>query len=167
MHIGDFGKIQQEVEAATGDASTSVEPDTFNWFDTQIRLRTNISPYTLIKISLIANGEIQVTEAQALGVMLRTLRAWIEPADWPVFEDLAEQNEADVDLLGQVVTALYPGLAGRPTQRSSDSADGRSAETSTPPSNVKSSRSSRGSRSPGSTAKPRKAAAKKAAAATG
>lgn len=130
MRLGDFGVIEREVAASTGDAATSPEPDTFTFFGEEIRIRDDINPYSLMRFAAEATGQFDMSELALYGLIISTMRKWVEPADWPKFEGLAEKHGADASLLGQVVGGLYNELVGRPTRRSSSSASGRPGETS-------------------------------------
>lgn len=155
MHIGDFGVIEREVEASAGDASTA--HDTFTWFGEKIRLRIYVSPYDLIKFTRVIRRK--QSDFDMFLEAMSHLEGWILPDDWAKFEDLADQNGADAELLAKVLMEVYGVLGERPTKRSSDSSNGRPAEETTEPSNVKSSATSRASKRAASSARPRKKAA--------
>lgn len=151
MNLGDFGVIEREVAASTGDAATQPEPDTFTFFGTSIRIRNEINPYGLMKFAALATGQFATTELALMGLMVKTLQTWIDPADWPTFEELADKHRADAELLGRLVGTLYQELIGRPTNRSSDSADGRPTDATGEPSSEKPSPDSTASNSPADT----------------
>lgn len=78
----------------------------------------------LMKFARTAKGGADSGDLDGLLAMYDLLEQVIAPADWERFQSVAGRERADGEQLMAVVGAVFAALAGRPTQRSSDSSDG-------------------------------------------
>jgi hypothetical protein len=124
--LGSFGKIIQKSEREVGRETVY---DTLEWFGEEIRLREWISPLPMMKLAEVMDSG----RSQLIVPVVASVRAVIEASiledDWPSFESLALQNDAEVDLLNEVAEHLFIMWCRRPTQRVSDSSTGHSEPT--------------------------------------
>lgn len=150
MHIGDFGVIATEVEAANATPDSPVELDTFAFYGQEIRLRPFIGVYPMMRFATLVTSSAYSTSIGTLSILNKTLEACVLPADWAKFQQLADANSTDLDTLNKLIEQLYLTWCARPTVRPSDSSDGPQIDETGPDSSGKSSGSSRASKRAGS-----------------
>jgi hypothetical protein len=114
--IGKFGKPRPQAEQA--------EPDTFEWYGSDIRLQSGINQVRLI--NLMATARAVDSDSPAAAAIIRDLfEMVVQPDDFANFWQLAEDNWVDTEDLVELSQVLMEAVTNRPTQRRPDSSVGQ------------------------------------------
>jgi hypothetical protein len=114
--LGSFGTVHPIVE--------QVDPDTFEWFGSTIRVTADVNEVELIDFMDTTRG-IESKGLAALAAVKDGMRMLIHPDDFDTFWRLARQNRQQTDDLTELFMILIYGETDRPTQQPSDSSVGR------------------------------------------
>lgn len=114
--IGKFGKKREKKQNA--------DPDTFDWFGSDIRLRDEFNQVRLINLMDTART-VEATSPDATAIIKDLFDLVLEPQDFDTFWRLAEENWQTTDDLVELSTVLMEAITNRPTRRPSDSSVGQ------------------------------------------
>ena len=115
------------VDASHGDDVATVVP-TVEFLGERFRVREQgVSLLALMKFATIAKAGKTSDDMEGLAALYKLLQTCIDPADWPAFEDHADEQGADGEALMHVVTGAITAAAARPTQPRSHSPGGPSS----------------------------------------
>lgn len=120
--LGDLGVHRPEPPTE----EVKVEPDTFQWFGSTIRVSADMSEMELMDFIESIDG-IDSQGLMALRAIKRGLQMVIEPDDFDLFWRLGKDNiphGEGIDTLSSVMMLLVFGETGRPSEQQSDSSDG-------------------------------------------
>jgi len=138
--MGSLGSLG--VVHAPADKQAPVEPDTFDWFGTDIRATDSFDEIELIDV-MAGFRSIEAGDIQAWGAIKQALQLLIYEDDWAVFWALARENKQEIQDLMAVFRTLLLRPADRPTQPLPDSSSGQRSTAANSPA-VSPSQESRG-----------------------
>lgn len=114
--IGDFDAAARELVHAD-----DVEPTTFGWCGTTIRLVDDVGVYPLLRFFGDLTGATASQELAAEHAFLQTV---IHPDDWATFERVSSEHAVTTTTITELIKAIITGATGRPTSRPAGSPDG-------------------------------------------
>jgi hypothetical protein len=115
--LGSFGVRHEAV-------ADEVEPDTFDWFDLEVRLTTTYNQVELVDLMEIA-ATVDEEDPRALVIVKDLLRMFIEPDDFDAFWQKAREEKQTIEDLSALMQGLMVAVTDRPTQPLSDSSAGQ------------------------------------------
>jgi hypothetical protein len=137
--IGSFGKKHEPV--------VDEDPDTFGWFGSDVRLRTEFNQVRLINLMDLVRS-VEDTDPAATAVIKDMFELIIEPDDFKRFWKDAEDNwQTQADMI-ELSTILMEAITSRPTRRLSDSSNGQPSTPENSPAASSSATASAGSEEP-------------------
>lgn len=110
--LGSFGTVRQ-----------APEDPTFEWFGMQVRVAADFGEITFIEW-MDSYGDIEDGTGAALLALLALLRGLVHADDFDEFWSLAKRHRQTSEDLTRLVWGVVEAIAGRPTERSSESASG-------------------------------------------
>lgn len=125
MKIGSFGsKLKKLPEPPVPE-----KYDTFDWCETEVRLRPFVASYPMLAYAAHINHENFLTGVPFGDVLHKVIKASILEEDWELFVALSEENETDLDELWELSQHLFARWTTLPIQRVSGSSNGHSEKT--------------------------------------
>jgi len=118
QHLGTFGAAHAE--------ANSDELDTFDWYGETIRISDRLAGAPLFEYAEAVVSDLDVKDMQAIAATKRMVQSCIVKDDWTRFWKAYDENRGTTEELAELSAALYQHLAGRPTDRPSDSSGGPS-----------------------------------------
>jgi hypothetical protein len=113
--LGNFG---------TEHADEQVDPDTFEWFGSTIRLTTALNEVELIDF-MDAARKINDQDLAAMAIIKDMFVMIIHPDDFTRFWSVAKEKRQGLEELVQLFMTLLEAVTDRPTRPLSDSSTGQ------------------------------------------
>jgi hypothetical protein len=126
--LGSFG------EPLPADQAEALDLDLdFAWYGATVRVHPYASVLDLMEFMAVA-GELDERDPRLVPPLVRLLKAYVHPEDYPEFWRLARANHATPDVFMGIVQAVTEYVSERPTVRPAASTGGprSTPETSTP-----------------------------------
>lgn len=106
-----------------GTPTPPMPESTFEWFGMEVRVRTDFGETTLMEW-FEEYGDVENGTGAAMLALVKLLRGLIHPDDFQEFWQLGKSNHQGTAEFSGLVWGVVEALAGRPTERSSESSDG-------------------------------------------
>lgn len=90
----------------------------------EFEVAERIGSLPLMRFAKLARTGIGSDDFEGMAAMYDLLKSCIADHEWDRFEQVADADRVDGDVLFRVVQDTFAVLAGRPTSRPSDSSDG-------------------------------------------
>jgi hypothetical protein len=113
--LGSFG---------TEHVEEQVDPDTFDWFGSTIRLTTTLNEVELIDF-MDAARRINDQDLAAMAIIKDMFIMIIHADDFATFWSVAKEKRQGLEEMVQLFMTLLEAVTDRPTQRPSDSSTGQ------------------------------------------
>lgn len=125
MKIGSFGtRLKKLPESAAPE-----KYDTFDWCETEIRLRPFVASFPMLAYAAYVNHENILMTLEFGENVHGVLKASIHEEDWGLFAAVSEENEVGLSDLWELSQHLFARWTNLPIQRVSASSSGHSETT--------------------------------------